>query len=146
MGSGIRQGSGVGSMKRSVGPNHIESTYVHLGPDGASVPLAVTESFWADLGSGRFDHLGAGRLVSQFACKDSWASWEMHPDGEELVVLVSGSVDLILSSDGTETSVSLRSPGAFAIVPRGTWHTANVHEPSTMLFVTPGEGTEHKER
>ncbi len=133
-------------MSNNVGPHHIESTYIHLGPDGTSVPLAVTESFWADLGSGRFDPLGPGRLVSQFGCTESWASWEMHPHGEELVVLVGGSVDLIVSADGEESCVPLRSPGAFAIVPRGAWHTADVHEPCTMLFVTSGEGTEHKPR
>lgn len=133
-------------MGTNVGSHHIESTYIHLGPDGTAVPLAVTESFWAGLGSGRFDRLGPGRLVSQFGCTESWASWEMHPNGEELVVLVSGSVDLIVSADGQESCVRLRLPGELAVVPRGAWHTADVHELSMMLFVTPGDGTEHKSR
>ena len=25
-----------------------------------------------------------------------------------------------------------------------TWHTARIHAPATMLFVTPGEGTENR--
>ena len=30
------------------------------------------------------------------------------------------------------------------IVPRGTSHTAHTNAPTTMLFVTPGEGTQNK--
>lgn len=33
----------------------------------------------------------------------------------------------------------------FVVVPRGTWHTAKVHAATTMLFITPGEGTENRE-
>jgi hypothetical protein len=29
-------------------------------------------------------------------------------------------------------------------VPRGTWHTTKVHAPSSMLFITPGEGTQNR--
>jgi mannose-6-phosphate isomerase-like protein (cupin superfamily) len=133
-------------MKNPVGPHRIETTYVHLGPDGTSIPIDVTASFWEELGSGTFAHLGPGRLVSQFRYAENWTSWEMHPHGEELVCLLAGAVDLILSQDGTQESVSLKDPGSFVIVPRGTWHTANVHEPSSMLFITPGEGTEHRAR
>ena len=46
---------------------------------------------------------------------------------------------------GDET-VRLSEPGAFVIVPRGTWHTAKVNVPTTMLFVTPGQGTENREQ
>ena len=34
----------------------------------------------------------------------------------------------------------------FAIVPRNTWHTARVTSPTTMLFITPGEGTLNAEQ
>ncbi len=33
----------------------------------------------------------------------------------------------------------------FVVVPKNTWHTAKVHAPTMMLFVTPGEGTENRE-
>jgi mannose-6-phosphate isomerase-like protein (cupin superfamily) len=106
----------------------------------------VTESFWEELGSGKFSHLGPGRLVSSFQCDENWTTWEMHPHGEELVYLLAGAVELVLSNDEGENTVHLKSPGSFVIVPRGTWHTANVLEPSSLLFITPGEGTEHKAR
>ena len=39
----------------------------------------------------------------------------------------------------------LDTPGSFVVVPKNTWNTAKVHAPTTMLFVTPGEGTENRE-
>ena len=35
--------------------------------------------------------------------------------------------------------------GAEAVVPRGTWHTARVRLPTSMWFITPGEGTENRD-
>jgi oxalate decarboxylase/phosphoglucose isomerase-like protein (cupin superfamily) len=68
----------------------------------------------------------------------------MHPAGDEVVVLLSGAAEMVLDrGDGKET-VSLRQPGSFVIVPKGTWHTARIAEPTSMLFVTPGEGTQNK--
>ena len=74
-----------------------------------------------------------------------WDSWERHPAGEEIVVLVSGRVDLIQEIDGEERVVAL-TPGTAVINPRNVWHTANVHEPGDALFITPGRGTEHRPR
>lgn len=122
-------------------------TFVHLGDDDATaVPLEVTESFWPDMIAGKFDHLGPGRLVSFYEFTQSWDSWEAHPRGEELVCLVSGSMDFILEREGGQETVELRDPGAFLIVPRGAWHTATVHAPSRALVVTPGAGTTHRPR
>jgi mannose-6-phosphate isomerase-like protein (cupin superfamily) len=67
---------------------------------------------------------------------------EMHPDGDELLYLVSGQVEVILDdgdedSVGTETTVVLRAGDAF-VVPRGVWHQVQVVEPSYFVHVTPG--------
>ena len=67
----------------------------------------------------------------------------MHPAGDELVYLLSGSMDLVLFEDGGERLVPLRGRVA-CVVPRGVWHTARVHEPSEVLHVTRGAGTEHE--
>jgi mannose-6-phosphate isomerase-like protein (cupin superfamily) len=130
-------------MRRDKAPE-LGSTYVHLGEGGAATPIPVTERFWPDLSSGKLPELEEGRLVTQFSFDGEWDSWEMHPAGEELVVLVSGSVDFILDEGGVEQTVELRAPGAFAVVPRETWHRARAHAPTTMLFVTPGHGTQHR--
>jgi hypothetical protein len=120
-------------------------TFVHLGADDSAVPIEVTDSFWPDLISGKLD-LGAGRLVSFMEFHADWDSWEAHPQGDELVCLFSGAMDFHLDRDGERSTVALRGPGAFVIVPRGAWHTASVIEPSAALFVTPGEGTTHRPR
>jgi quercetin dioxygenase-like cupin family protein len=33
------------------------------------------------------------------------------------------------------------NPGDTVIVPRGAWHTAKIAGTTSMLFITPGEGT-----
>lgn len=122
------------------------STYVHLGHDDRATPIEVTESFWPDLMAGKLDSLGEGRLVTFYEFSESWDSWEAHPAGEELVCLISGRMALILEQDGQEVRVELAEPGAFTLVPRGAWHTADVLEPSRALFVTAGAGTTHRPR
>ena len=67
----------------------------------------------------------------------------MHPAGDELVCLISGNARMLLEHNGVESSLHLRSPGAYAIVPKGTWHRARTEVPTVMLFVTPGPGTQH---
>jgi mannose-6-phosphate isomerase-like protein (cupin superfamily) len=119
-------------------------TFVHLGEDGSAVPLAVTERFWPDLIDGKLAPLGPGRLVSFLEFDSDWDTWEAHPRGEELVCLFSGAMDFVLDLPEGPTSIALREPGAFLIVPRGTWHTVRVSEPAAALFVTAGEGTEHR--
>ena len=122
----------------------IDSTYVHLGDGGAATPIPVTDSFWSDLTSGRMPEAEDGRLVMQLEAAEEWDSWEMHPEGEELVLLMSGSVDFILDRDGKESAIELRAPGSFVLVPRGTWHRARPRAPSSLLFITPGRGTQHR--
>jgi len=129
-----------------VGPFKAVDTFLHLGPDGTSVPLEVNESFWQDLATGGFDHLGPGRLVSTYDFSEDWASWEQHPAGEEVVVLISGALEFVLEMSDGERKVTLEQPGQFLLVPRGTWHTANVASSAKVLFITPGEGTGHRPR
>ncbi len=58
---------------------------------------------------------------------------------------MSGDADMILAAAEGEKKIRLNSPGSFVVVPKNTWHTAKIHAPTTMLFVTPGEGTENRE-
>jgi mannose-6-phosphate isomerase-like protein (cupin superfamily) len=63
---------------------------------------------------------------------------EMHPDGDELLVLVSGSASvLLLASEGVERTVELAAGEAF-VVPRGVWHRVIPKGPIQLLHVTPG--------
>ena len=86
-----------------------------------------------------------GRLVCVTPQEKTWSSWERHPAGDELVVLLSGRVDVIQDLPEGHHTVSLRA-GRAMVNPKGVWHTNDVHEPGSALFVTPGAGTEHRPR
>ncbi len=90
---------------------------------------------------------GEGWLVSLYDFAEDWDSWEMHPNGAEMVVCLSGAIRLIqVEVDGTERQLQL-GPGEYAVNPPGCWHTADiVAGPVRALFVTAGEGTQHKPR
>ena len=119
------------------------ATFVHL-PDGpAATLLEVTPDFWQKLET-RTD-LHGGRLITAYRFDADWTSWERHPAGDELVLQLSGAMDFVVDEGRTERTVALRGRAAL-VVPRGAWHTARVLEPSEAIFVTRGEGTEHRAR
>jgi uncharacterized cupin superfamily protein len=124
-------------------PLNINSTFVVFEANGDATPLAVSDRFYEDLAH-QFGDFKGKQLLSHHIFETDWDSWERHPAGDEFVCLLSGQVDFILEQDGTEKTVSLKAPGAYVLVPRGTWHTAKVHVPSAVLFLTPGEGTQHR--
>ncbi|ASC72271.1 hypothetical protein XM38_032270 [Halomicronema hongdechloris C2206] len=130
-------------MPQKTHPFSLDSTYVVLGEDGTAIPVPVSSTFFDDLGR-QFGSFQGKRLVSHFTFDQDWDTWEMHPAGEEFVCLLSGQVDVVLEHDGAEHRVHLNSSGAYVLVPRSTWHTARVYAPSAMLFITPGEGTQHR--
>ena len=121
-------------------------TFVHLGRDSTATPLPDFE--WSaehvEAYRRRFASDGKeGRLVCVIAQDATWDGWERHPAGEEVVVLLSGRVDIVQELDGTDHVVELR-PGEAMVNPANVWHTARVHEPGSALFITPGDGTEHR--
>ena len=87
-----------------------------------------------------------GRLVAMFTFTEPWDAWEMHPNGSEVVLCVAGSITLHQEdADGAAATVVL-GPGQYAINPPGTWHTADVADSATALFITAGLGTRHRPR
>jgi mannose-6-phosphate isomerase-like protein (cupin superfamily) len=120
----------------------LETNYVVLadGPDAKCIE--VGPDFWQTIHERRDL---AGRLVGVFRYDGDWKSWEVHPDGEEIVMLLSGAIDLVLEEPGGERTVELRDRGT-VIVPRGVWHTANVLAAGEALHITRGEGTRHRPR
>ncbi|MCA9577510.1 MAG: cupin [Myxococcales bacterium] len=122
-------------------------TPVHLGLGAtASVQPAFTGMAWyADYAERTAADGDEGRLVSMYTFTESWGSWEMHPRGHELVVVTSGKLVLVQERDGDEVRTTL-GVGEAAINAPGVWHTADVLEPTTALFITAGAGTEHRPR
>ncbi len=122
-------------------PFDIEKTRAVFKPDNLVALKEVTDNFFMDLDKdfGDFkDHI----LVSTFSFDEKWPTWEIHPEGDELVMMLSGDTDMVLAKDdGAEEVIRVSKPGEYIIVPKGTWHTARPHAPTHMLFLTPGEGT-----
>lgn len=124
--------------------NNILGTYLHVQDGGRTQAVPAPDTFWAELASGKHLGLDQGRLMSAFTFSAPWPTWERHPAGEELVMLLSGSVTLVLDVDGAERTVLLTDVGAYVLVPKNVWHTARTNAPATLLFLTPGVGTDHK--
>lgn len=129
-------------------PIDLATTYVHLGL-GATVEVLRDFSWNEDaLRTYEDRHAGDGddgRLVMIGSNDSDWTTWECHPAGDELVVLLSGSATLVQERDDAVQRIELRA-GDAVVNPRGVWHTLDVHEPTRSLYVTPGRGTEHRPR
>ncbi len=80
-------------------------------------------------------------LISCHSFEKDWDSWENHPHGDEVVLLLEGKVTFLLQLDSGQISIVLEKMGDYGIVPKNTWHTAKIHSASRVLFITPGEGT-----
>jgi mannose-6-phosphate isomerase-like protein (cupin superfamily) len=68
---------------------------------------------------------------------------EMHPDGDELLYVVSGRFAVTLELDAEHRDVELREGDAL-VVPRGVWHLVRMQEPGRLVHVTPGPHGEHR--
>jgi mannose-6-phosphate isomerase-like protein (cupin superfamily) len=117
------------------------STYVRLADEGEAVPVDIGNDWWLQIDS--HCDFSNGRLVRAFLMTDNSSEWEMHPEGDELLFLLSGAIEMILQNGDRERVLELR-PGAACIVPRGVWHRANIRRASKGLFITPGKGTQHR--
>ena len=80
-----------------------------------------------------------GRLVCITEQPATWDTWERHPAGEEVVVLLSGRIDLVQDLHGVEHAVSLR-PGEAMVNPVGVWHTAPRARARRRAVHHPGGG------
>ena len=121
---------------------------VHLGLGARAFPLERfdgTPDWYQRYGESYASDGAEGRLVSMYSFDSSWDTWEVHPDGDELVLCVSGSITLHQEIDGVESVVELQ-PGQAVVNPPGAWHTADIDEPCTALFITAGRGTQIRPR
>ena len=110
-------------------------------PDNLLATKPISENFYAELDDD-FGDFSGHILVSQHAFSEPWPTWEIHPEGDELVMLIAGDTDMVLAhEDGAETVMRVSEPGEYVIIPKASWHTARPHAPTTMLFLTPGQGT-----
>jgi mannose-6-phosphate isomerase-like protein (cupin superfamily) len=115
------------------------TTFLHLQGDGSGTPIAVGPDFWQTT----IKTIRSGWLVTAGRAVADWEHWEMHPQGEELIMLLSGSIELVVEDDEGEHVVPME-PGQLYLMRRGVWHRARVKQPGDMLFATAGAGTQHR--
>ena len=67
---------------------------------------------------------------------------EMHPDGDEILYLISGRVRVVFL-DSTAEDIDV-GPGNGLVVPKGVWHRVDIIEPSQIVYLTPGSNSQFK--
>ena len=122
----------------------LASNFVVLNDRFKADTVEVTPELYEHLDE-EYKEFAGHLLISSYAFDEDWPTWEVHPAGDEFVILVSGDADLVLAKDDGDEIVRLTEPGTFAIVPKDTWHTAKIRSHSVMMFITPGEGTVNAE-
>ena len=86
-----------------------------------------------------------GRLVFVERSAESWGMWECHRAGDEMVIIIAGVAIFLQEIDGSEVRTRVTA-GQAVLNPAGTWHTADVEEPFTAIYLAPCPGTEHRPR
>jgi len=119
----------------------LDGTYIHLRPDESALAMEGGAKFWAGIAARR--DLDLGRLMGSTGQNADWDHWERHPAGEEILVLLSGELELVLDTGEGEQHAVIKAGQTF-IVPKGVWHRGIVKKPGQLMFVTPGAGTEHR--
>lgn len=129
-------------------PRNLAENFIHLGLGATAVPQPPFDGLaWYEAYGARHLADGAeGRLVSLHSFTQDWDAWEMHPSGSEVVICIEGAITLIQEfPDGSQERVELTG-GEYAINPPRVWHTAEVRSQATAVFITAGEGTQHRPR
>lgn len=67
---------------------------------------------------------------------------EMHPDGDEVLYLISGHAKIVFEDDGLD-DIDMRA-GDGLVIPQGVWHRVDILEPSRIVYATPGPGGEFR--
>ena len=67
---------------------------------------------------------------------------EVHPDGDEILYVISGSVRVTGESE-PHAPIDLHA-GEACIVPKGEWHLVHVLEKAQLIHITPGPNGDHR--
>ena len=76
--------------------------------------------------------LGIGRYVP------GSSPWERHNNGDELLYVVDGEVDIEVLGGDEPFKATLRQ-GALFVVPRGRWHQLTAQAAVNIMFSSPNE-------
>lgn len=124
---------------------NLTSTYLHLD-GGTAERMPVDETFWPRVISGERPLPGWLVASFEFAATDvdaASAHSEVHPHGDEIHICVDGAMTAVLERPGGQALVDF-GPGESCLVPAGVWHRLVAREPSRIVSLTFGDGTQHR--
>jgi len=87
----------------------------------------------------RIDGMTVGIITMD---RDAPHGGEMHPDGDEILYVISGKVRVITESAPEQPLVL--NPGDACIVKKGEWHKVQLLEKAQLMHITPGPNGEHR--
>lgn len=122
---------------------NLTKEFVVFTPEKIAAVVPNTPELYGNLDE-QFDSFHRHELIACHEFESNWPSWEIHPHGDEIVMLMEGSATFILDVSGQHQEINLSVAGEYVIVPKGVWHTAHIAEWARMLFITPGQGTLNK--
>jgi len=118
----------------------LEKTYLGLDGKGRVTPLPVGPLFWETV---KENPEAAGTLVTAHTGEGDWDHWEIHPSGDEVLILLEGNLQFVFERADGEDIFDVVA-GSTLIIPAGTWHRARAQRNARMIFITFGVGTTHK--
>lgn len=98
-------------------PAQIFSSFVVMNGNFDTDTVALTDTLYAELDQ-KYNGFAGRLLIAGHEFEEDWPTWEVHPKGDEFVILLSGVVDMILASDAGDKAVHMSEPGSFVVVPR----------------------------
>nr|CAA6806210.1 MAG: Cupin [uncultured Thiotrichaceae bacterium] len=127
----------------NIGPFSIEKQFVVMSPDKSASIEALDSSLYQRLNDNYAGFKGH-ELICCYEFNKDWGNWEIHPKGDEIVVLLSGNAEFVIELETEQRSVTLENMGDYAIIPKKTWYTIRTQTKTKILFISPCEGTESK--
>lgn len=67
---------------------------------------------------------------------DSPHGGEVHPDGDEILYVISGKI--LITTDASPDEPLLVGAGEACVVPKGEWHNVHFVETAQSVHITPG--------
>lgn len=120
----------------------LNTTFIVLDGTLTAHAVPVTPTLYQELDA-NFNQFKSCLLIAEYTFDKDWGSWEQHPEGDEILYLVSGALEIHLRMADGISKVIMDQPGTTLTVKKSLWHTAKVISPCKVLFITPGEGTQH---
>jgi mannose-6-phosphate isomerase-like protein (cupin superfamily) len=109
---------------------------------GSSATFTLTKdlSVLKDDARGPFNRFSGFTFSAMTMSRDELHDGEMHPDGDEIVYVASGRIEVAFEGPG-ERPVQVNA-GEGVIIPKGVWHKVRVLELGELVTISPGPGFE----